>query len=198
MVGEARGKVSTGACKVVQTILRCAARRYSLLATVLAGSGGEDGAKFADEGAGCPEATSLVEEGRDLGGCAAVTGGEAEDEAVEVLEVVGLDDGVLGDGGLMAWKQRAKGGEIRKRSSGQSRASAAIKEAAACRQAVPWPEVGREQTPAETNRCRLTLLPCILPMTSSDRVSAIWKTSAVAPVASMPLTTSSVSLAMWP
>lgn len=70
------------------------------LATVLGRGRGEGRGELAGEGARGPELASGVEEGRDLGGETTETGGGTEEEAVKLLELLGLgegvDDGVLG------------------------------------------------------------------------------------------------------
>lgn len=73
----------------------------SLVTTVLGSSRGEGGSEFANERAGSPETTSLVEEGADLGRSTAVAGGEAENESVVLLEGIRGDDGEARDGGLV-------------------------------------------------------------------------------------------------
>ena len=64
-----------------------------------AGRAGEHAEVFPREGAGHPELAELVDEGLPLGGVVAVAGGDAEEEGVVLLHVVGGDEG---DGGVLA------------------------------------------------------------------------------------------------
>lgn len=83
-----------------------------LLSTVLGRSRGESGRVFAVEGLRGPEAAGLVKEARDLRGGTTVTRGDAEDEAVHLGQVVGLEERVLGvEGGAGVHLLKHLGGE---------------------------------------------------------------------------------------
>lgn len=69
----------------------------SLIAAVLGSGGGEGRGEFANQSTGSPKATSLVKECRDLCRGAAVTGGEAQDQAVVFNELFGSNYGVVLD-----------------------------------------------------------------------------------------------------
>lgn len=128
-------------------------KRRRLLTSVLGGSRGENGAKLAYEGAREPEGSGLVEEGRDLSGSTSVPGGEAEDVAVEALQVVGLDHWERGNGFL-----HEGGGRRSMQRTGHQPLARTRFHLTAC-------------LPAFVH----TLLPCIFVITSSGRVSANWR-----------------------
>ena len=94
--GQRRGKWSSKWSSISLSDPICSLQNTHLLSTVLSGSRGEHGDKLAVEGSAGPELSAGIEEGRDLGGDSSVSGRSADNQTVDLLEVVGGDDGVLG------------------------------------------------------------------------------------------------------